>query len=60
MNKIGLNVIYLNSIVLNSFGSTSNKFTRYVPDDEIPNTHIDIYADTELFSALDGKFLVKH
>ena len=45
--------------MLNSFGATSNKFTRYVSDDEIPDTHIDIYADTELFSALDGKFLVK-
>lgn len=59
MNKIKVNVVNLNKFALNSFGATSNKFNRYVPDDEIPDTHIDIYADTELFSALDGKFLVK-
>lgn len=59
MTKIYLNVISLNSMVINSFGTSSEKFTRYVPDNEIPDTHIDIYAGSEVFNALDGKFLVK-
>lgn len=51
---IKLNVAYINVL-----GGVVNKFTRYVPDDEIPDTHTDFYTATDVFNASDGKFLAK-
>ena len=52
-----LNTIFLNVVSL--FKGLRETTSRYVPDDKIPDTHIELYdADDELFSASDDRFMV--
>lgn len=60
MKAMQLNNIPLNVINLNIVGETTKKISRYVPDDEIPDTHTEFYVDTEAFYASDGGFYVKN
>lgn len=54
------NIIYLNRIILNSIGEVFKKIVRYVPDNEVPDTHVDFFgADGEQFYGSDDKFLGK-
>ena len=56
MNK--LNIVYLN--VCKLFKGPLKRSTRYVPDNEVPDTHIMMMgAGNEEFTAADGYFYVK-
>lgn len=57
--NIKLNTIPLNVINLNSDSVVIKKIIRYVPDDQIPETHIEFQSDSEIFLALDGGFYTK-
>lgn len=57
--NIKLNTIPLNVINLNANSVVIKKIIRYVPDDQIPETHIEFYSDSEIFLALDGGFYTK-
>ena len=53
-----LNTIYLN--VCRLFNGPLKKTSRYVPDDEVPDTHTLMFgAGNEEFKAADGYFYVK-
>lgn len=58
--KIIQNIIRLNRVVINSIGEVFKKIVRYVPDNEVPDTHVDFYgADGEQFYGSDDRFLGK-
>lgn len=57
--NIKLNTIPLNVINLNANSVVIKKIIRYVPDDQIPETHIEFHSDSEIFLALDGGFYTK-
>ena len=53
-----LNTIYLN--VCRLFTGPLKRVSRYVPDNEVPDTHvIMVGAGNEEFAAADGYFYVK-
>lgn len=51
MKTIFLNTIKLASVSLNTIGSSIKKIVRYVPDNEVPDTHVK-------FGDIDGVQLV--
>lgn len=57
--KIKLNTIPLNIVNLNINAVVVKKIIRYVPDDQIPETHWEFHSDSELFLAFDGGFYTK-
>lgn len=60
MNKVFLNAVRLNAVVINSVGSFIKKVVRYFEDGNIPDTHTQMYdADGVAFYASDAKFNVK-
>ena len=56
-----LNVIRLNTVKLNIVGGFLKKIIRYIPDNEVPDTHIQFYGvDNEpLIGSDDNKFYGK-
>lgn len=60
MKTVTLDAIKLPVVILNSIGKKIKKIIRYVPDDEVPDTHIAMYdSASEQWEAADGKFYVK-
>lgn len=60
MNTNALNIATLNAVSLNNAGMSIKKRSRYVPDNEIPDSHTAFYAaDSEQFFAADTGFYVK-
>ena len=57
--KIKLNTIPLNIVNLNINTVVVKKIIRYVPDDQIPETHTEFQLDSKIFLALDGGFYTK-
>ena len=61
MNGKALNTVLLNTVRINTVGTVMKKISRYVPDNEIPDSHtVLMTADSEQFMASDTGFYVKN
>lgn len=61
MKRVLLNTIRLASISLNAIGATIKRIIRYVPDNEVPDTHVK-FGDADgiqLVGADNNVFYVK-
>ena len=56
-NMNALNTIYLNVVRL--FNGLKKRSSRYVPDNEIPDTHTRMQSADGAFSAADADFYTK-
>lgn len=58
--KLTLNIVQLNRVVTNVIGDIARKISRYVPDDEVPDSHTPFYgADGQWLEGTDDEFYGK-